>query len=352
LLYELYLIFDINVFQYITFRAGVGFLLSLFLTLLFMPIYIRWAKRQNVEQPIHDSVKQHSGKAKTPTMGGVIFIFATLISSLFTINFDSLYAVAGVLTLFFFSAIGVIDDSGKVLGKKNSDGLSAKMKMLLLILFSIFIGFLLYNSDFSTDLYLPFLKSPILEMGIFLIPFAVLVMISTSNAVNLTDGLDGLATVPSVFSILTLSIFAYLSGHSVLSEYLLLPDINGVGETAIIGASLMGALTGFLWYNSHPAEVFMGDSGSLAIGGFIGYLAIVTKNEILLIIIGLVFVIEAVTVILQVASFKARKKRIFLMAPIHHHFEMKNWHENKIIVRFWIIALLSNLVALISIKIR
>jgi phospho-N-acetylmuramoyl-pentapeptide-transferase len=352
LLYELYLLFDINVFQYITFRAGFGFILSLFLVLFIMPVYIRWAKSKSFQQPIHDSVKQHSTKGKTPTMGGLVFIFATLFSSLITIHFSSIYAIGGVLALLFFSGIGIVDDLGKVLGKKNSGGLSAKMKMFLLMLLSTLIGFILYDSGFSTDLYIPFMKNSVWEMGIYMIPFAVLVMISTSNAVNLTDGLDGLATVPSIFSVLTLSTFAYLSGNAILSEYLLLPDIEGVGEVAIIGASLTGALTGFLWYNAHPAQVFMGDSGSLAIGGFLGYLAIVTKNEILLILIGLIFVVEAMTVILQVASFKTRKKRIFLMTPIHHHFEMKNWHENKIIVRFWIISLLSNLVALISIKIR
>jgi phospho-N-acetylmuramoyl-pentapeptide-transferase len=317
-----------------------------------MPVYIRWAKSKSFQQPIHDSVKQHSTKGKTPTMGGLVFIFATLFSSLITIHFSSIYAIGGVLALLFFSGIGIVDDLGKVLGKKNSGGLSAKMKMFLLMLLSTLIGFILYDSGFSTDLYIPFMKNSVWEMGIYMIPFAVLVMISTSNAVNLTDGLDGLATVPSIFSVLTLSTFAYLSGNAILSEYLLLPDIEGVGEVAIIGASLTGALTGFLWYNAHPAQVFMGDSGSLAIGGFLGYLAIVTKNEILLILIGLIFVVEAMTVILQVASFKTRKKRIFLMTPIHHHFEMKNWHENKIIVRFWIISLLSNLVALISIKIR
>jgi phospho-N-acetylmuramoyl-pentapeptide-transferase len=352
MLYELYSLLDINIFHYITFRAGIAFLLSLFLTLVLMPIFIRWAKAGSFQQPIHESVTQHAGKSKTPTMGGVVFIVATIIASVITINFSSIYAVGGVLTLLLFSGIGVIDDLGKILGRKNSSGLSAKMKMLLLIIFSGVILFLLYQNDFSTDFYLPFFKNPVAELGLFILPFGVLVMISTSNAVNLTDGLDGLATVPSIFAVATLSIFAYLTGNIVLSDYLFIPNITGVGEVAIIGTALMGALTGFLWYNAHPAEVFMGDSGSLAIGGFIGYLAVVTKNEILLILIGLIFVIEAVTVIIQVASWRTRNKRVFLMAPIHHHFEMKNWHENKIIVRFWIVALLSNLLALISLKLR
>jgi phospho-N-acetylmuramoyl-pentapeptide-transferase len=352
MLYELYLLFDINIFQYITFRAGFSFFLALLLTLFFIPRFIRWATSQNFEQPINDDVKHHSKKSKTPTMGGAVFVGATLFASLLAIDFSSVYALGGVFTLILFSGIGMIDDLGKIVGKKNSSGLSAKMKLLLLILFSGVVVWYLYDNNFSTELFVPFYKNPVLDFGIFILPFGVLVMISSSNAVNLTDGLDGLATVPSIFALATLSVFAYLSGNAILSGYLLLPYIYEVGEVAIVGTALMGALTGFLWYNSHPAEVFMGDSGSLAVGGFLGYIALITKNEILLILIGLVFVIEAVTVIIQVTSFKTRKKRVFLMAPIHHHFEMKNWHENKIIVRFWIVSLLSNLIALISIKIR
>jgi phospho-N-acetylmuramoyl-pentapeptide-transferase len=186
----------------------------------------------------------------------------------------------------------------------------------------------------------------------FALFFWTLVMVSSSNAVNLTDGLDGLATVPSIFSLLSLSAFVYIGGHAVLSSYLFLPKISGSGEVVIIAAALVGSLVGFLWYNCYPAELFMGDSGSLSIGAFIGYMAIISKNEILLILIGFVFVLETVSVILQVGSFKTRKKRIFLMAPIHHHFEIKGWAENKIIVRFWILALMSNLLALMEIKLR
>ena len=188
-------------------------------------------------------------------------------------------------------------------------------------------------------------------MGVFSIGLWVLVIIATSNAVNLTDGLDGLATVPSIAALSSFVIIIYITGHANLSAYLLMPNFD-VGEVAIVAAALMGALSGFLWYNCHPAEVFMGDSGSLTIGAFLGYLAIISKSEILLLLIGSIFVIETLSVILQVGSFKLRKKRVFLMAPIHHHFEMKNWAENKIIVRFWIIAILSNLIALISLKIR
>jgi phospho-N-acetylmuramoyl-pentapeptide-transferase len=189
-------------------------------------------------------------------------------------------------------------------------------------------------------------------MGIYSIIFWMLVIVSTSNAVNLTDGLDGLATVPSIISFFTLSTIVYISGHAIFSAYLLVPNIKMAGELAILGSSMIGALIAFLWFNSLPAEVFMGDSGSLPLGGFMGYMAIVGKSEILLLIIGLIFVVETVSVILQVGSFKLRKKRVFLMAPIHHHFEHKGWKENKIIVRFWIIAFMANLFALLSFKIR
>ena len=212
-------------------------------------------------------------------------------------------------------------------------------------------SYLFIFADFNTDLYVPFIKAPVIDMGIFSIILWVIVIISTSNAVNLTDGLDGLATVPSITALTSFSIIIYITGNVKISAYLLMPSFN-VGEVAIVASALIGALTGFLWYNCHPAEVFMGDSGSLTIGAFLGYSAIISKSEILLLLIGSIFVIETLSVILQVGSFKLRKKRVFLMAPIHHHFEMKQWAESKIIVRFWIIAILSNLIALISLKIR
>jgi phospho-N-acetylmuramoyl-pentapeptide-transferase len=201
-------------------------------------------------------------------------------------------------------------------------------------------------------LYTPFYKFPIFDMGYFALILWVLVMIAASNAVNLTDGLDGLATVPSIMAFFSLSAIVYVSGHAILSSYLLLPNIKTSGELAIVGTAIIGSLIAFLWYNCHPAQVFMGDSGSLPIGAFMGYMAIVSKSEILLILIGFIFVIETVSVILQVGSYKLRQKRVFLMAPIHHHFEEKGWKENKIIVRFWIISFMANLVALLSLKIR
>jgi phospho-N-acetylmuramoyl-pentapeptide-transferase len=263
-----------------------------------------------------------------------------------------MYAIGAILTLILFSLIGFQDDYAKIKKNENLAGLKARTKLLLQIVASLIITcFLCFVADFNTDLYVPFIKTPLFDMGIYSTLFWCLVIISTSNAVNLTDGLDGLATVPSLTALASFSIIIYITGHAKFSAYLLMPNFD-VGEVAIIASALMGALMGFLWFNCHPAEVFMGDSGSLTVGALLGYLAIISKSEILLVLIASIFVIETVSVILQVGSYKLRKKRVFLMAPIHHHFEMKNWAENKIIVRFWIIAILSNLVALITLKIR
>lgn len=318
-----------------------------------MPRFIRWAQSTSSLQPINEWAPQrHQAKAKTPTMGGIVFIGATILASLISIKFSNLYAVGAVVTLIFFALIGFQDDIAKIKKNENLAGLKARTKLFLQTTFALIISIFLYTlSDFNTSLYVPFLKNPIFDMGIFAIFLWVIVIIATSNAVNLTDGLDGLATVPSITALASFSIIIYIIGNANTSSYLLMPNIN-IGEVAIVSSALIGALSGFLWYNCHPAEVFMGDSGSLTIGAFLGYLAIISKSEILLLLIGSIFVIETLSVILQVGSYKLRKKRVFLMAPIHHHFEMKNWAENKIIVRFWIIATLSNVIALITLKIR
>ena len=353
MLYLLYEHFGINLFQYITVRAGFAFFVAFFLTLYLLPKFIRWAIAKNSYQPIYSlAPKNHQQKSKTPTMGGIVFVGSTLIASLLTIKPNNHYALFGLLTIVLFSAIGIYDDLGKILKKSNQSGLSAKRKFSLQILFAFLVSLALYSIDFPTTLYIPFYKYPLFDMGMLAIPFWTLVIVATSNAVNLTDGLDGLATVPSIFALATLGVITYITGHALLSSYLLLPKIIGVGEVVVIAAALIGALIGFLWYNCHPAEVFMGDSGSLALGAFIAYMAIISKSEILLLLIGSVFVMEALSVIIQVISYKTRGKRVFLMAPIHHHFEEKKWNETKIIVRFWIIALISNLVALITLKIR
>lgn len=353
MLYLFYHDFGINFFSYITVRAGVALILGFVFTIYFMPKFIKWAKNKNANQPIYElAPKTHQNKNKIPTMGGLIFIISTILASLICVKLNNLYVVLGLLTLGGFAFIGYFDDIAKIIGHSNSAGFSAKKKFLLQNLLAIIIATSLFFSDLTTNFYLPFLKNPLFDMKFFSILFWILVLSASSNAVNLTDGLDGLATIPSIFSLSTLAIFAYLCGHSIFSSYLILPKVAGVGEISIICGALIGSLLGFLWFNCYPAEVFMGDSGSLSIGAFIGYCGIVTKNEILLILIGFVFVVETLSVILQVGSFKIYKKRIFLMAPLHHHFELKGWVENKIIVRFWMVAFLTNLIALASLKLR
>ena len=353
MLYWLHELLDINLLGYITIRAGISFFLALFFTIFLMPYFIKWAKKTSSVQPINKwAPENHQQKASTPTMGGIVFIGATILASLLTIKFSNVYALGAILTLLLFSLIGFQDDIAKIKKNENLAGLKARSKLLLQIISAFIItSYLCLFANFNTELYVPFVKTAVFDMGIYSIVFWILVIIATSNAVNLTDGLDGLATVPSITALSSFSIIIYITGHATLSSYLLMPNFD-VGEVAIVASALIGALTGFLWYNCHPAEVFMGDSGSLTVGAFLGYLAIISKSEILLLLIGSIFVIETLSVILQVGSYKLRKKRVFLMAPIHHHFEMKNWAENKIIVRFWIIAILSNIVALISLKLR
>ncbi len=352
MLYELSQLLDINLFGYISVRAGFAFFISFMLTLLVMPKYLAWAISKKANQPISKYVPAHEGKRHTPTMGGAIFLIATLISALVTTNLENVYVWGGLITLLGFGLVGFQDDLGKVISKDNLEGLSARGKMGLLAVIATLVTGIIVYSGFSTEFYIPFYKKPLFDMGYFAILFWVLVFLATTNAVNLTDGLDGLATVPSVIALFSLSAIVYVTGHAIFSSYLLVPNIKGVGEVMILATALAGGLLGFLWYNSYPAEVFMGDTGSLAIGGFLAYLAILGKSEILLILIGLIFVIETVSVILQVGSFKLRQKRIFKMAPIHHHFELKGWAENKIIVRFWMISFIANILALITFKFR
>ena len=352
--YHLYELTNLNIFQYISVRAGIAFFLAFGLTGYFMPKFIAWAKAKNASQPIYELAPQsHQKKGKTPTMGGLVFISTAIVASLLCAKLNNTFVIASILTLIGFMLLGFKDDYAKILGAKNHAGLTPKAKMLAQVGISFIISAILYfTKALDTNFYLPFYKFAIFDLGIFAIAFWTLVIVAASNAVNLTDGLDGLATVPAIFSLITLGVFAYICGHAVFSSYLLLPKIVGVGESIVVASALIGSLMGFLWFNCYPAEIFMGDTGSLSIGGYVGLMGVMTKNEILLIIIGFVFVMETLSVILQVGSFKIFKKRIFLMAPIHHHFELKGWVENKIIVRFWIIALLANLIALTALKVR
>lgn len=352
MLYELSHLLDINLFGYITVRSGFAFFIAFILTLVIMPKYLAWAISKKASQPINKYVPAHEGKRHTPTMGGAVFLSATVIAVLLSADLGNLFVLAGLVTLIGFGLVGFKDDIGKILSGNNLEGLSARGKLAGQVIVALFAIGILFYADFPTTFYIPFFKNELFDMSYFATIFWVLVFLATTNAVNLTDGLDGLATVPSVIALVTLGTIIYVTGHAIFSGYLLVPNIKGVGEVTIMASALAGGLLGFLWYNCYPAEIFMGDTGSLAIGGFLAYLAILGKSEILLILIGLIFVIETVSVILQVGSFKLRGKKVFLMAPIHHHFEMKKWAENKIIVRFWMISLIANILALISFKFR
>ncbi|MDY2585493.1 phospho-N-acetylmuramoyl-pentapeptide-transferase [Helicobacter sp.] len=352
MLYYLYAFFDINVLQYITVRSGVAFFTALLLTIFIMPYYILWAQKKQANQPISKfAPKNHQQKANTPTMGGIVFVGTTLLATLLCTKLTHLYVLLGIATLLFFALLGMRDDYAKISQNKNA-GMRARNKFAIQILISLLLSFALYFTPLNSEFYLPFFKNAIFDWGILSIAFWTLVLVATSNAVNLTDGLDGLVAIPSIYALTSLSVFVYVAGHSGLSAYLLYPKVLDSGELVILSAALIGALIGFLWYNCYPAQVFMGDSGSLSMGGFIAYMAIVSKNEILLFLIGFIFVVEALSVILQIGSYKTLGKKIFLMAPLHHHFEEKGLSESKIIVRFWIVALMSNLIALLSLKFR
>ena len=341
-----------HILGYISIRAGFAFLLAFLLVLILMPKYLAWAISKNASQPISKYVAAHASKGSTPTMGGAVFLAATLIAAFIVIDLANPFVWGGIITLVGFGLVGFKDDAGKVLSRDNLEGLTPKQKMGLQVIIAVMATGLLVYIGFPTEFYIPFVKKPLFDMGYFAIPFWVLMFLATTNAVNLTDGLDGLATVPSIIALFSLGAITYITGHVLAANYLLVPHINGVGEMIVLAFALAGALMGFLWYNCYPAEIFMGDTGSLAIGGFLAYLAILGKSEVLLILIGFVFVMETLSVILQVGSYKLRKKRIFRMAPIHHHFELKEWAENKIIIRFWMIAFISNILALITLKIR
>ncbi|MCB9092411.1 MAG: phospho-N-acetylmuramoyl-pentapeptide-transferase [Halobacteriovoraceae bacterium] len=343
----------LNVFRYITFRSFIGFALASLLSVWLGRKFIAYMKSLQFEQSIRDNGPQsHMVKKGTPTMGGILIVGVAVGILGLLGNFTSppFLICLGVGLSYFF--LGWLDDYLKVV-KKNSDGVSAKMKLLWQFATAFIAAWIMIHFKIiDTTLYFPFLKDVSIDLGWFYILFVGIVIVGSSNAVNLTDGLDGLAVGPIITSIGTLSLLAYLAGHQQLSQYLLIPYTPGAGELTVMGASIIGACVGFLWYNSYPAQIFMGDVGSLSLGGFLGTMAVLTKNEILFVLIGGVFVMEALSVIIQVGSFKLRKKRVFKMAPIHHHFELKGWKEPKVIVRFWIISLVLAVLSLASLKLR
>ncbi len=345
-----------NVFNYLTLRAILGVLTALLISLLIGPYMIRKLSAYNVGQPIRDDgPESHLSKAGTPTMGGALIIVAIAISTLLWANLENRFIWVVIAVMFMYGAIGWVDDYKKLV-KKDPKGLASRYKYLWQSIVGFGVAIYLFDSAVSpveTQLIVPFFKDIIIPLSAVLyVLLTYFVIVGTSNAVNLTDGLDGLAILPSVMVAGALGIFAYLSGHSGFAEYLSIPYIPGVGELVIFCGALVGAGLGFLWFNTYPAMVFMGDVGSLPLGAALGIIAVITKHEILLSIVGGLFVIETLSVIFQVLSYKTRKKRIFLMAPIHHHYELKGWAEPKIIVRFWIISIILALIGLSTLKLR
>jgi phospho-N-acetylmuramoyl-pentapeptide-transferase len=343
----------LNIFKYITFRTFTAFIISLVLSLVLGKKFIDYMKKKHFGQVVRDDGPQkHLRKSGTPTMGGIFIIFSIIISLIFCGNVNSAVFNATMTVLLSYFVLGLVDDYLKVL-KKDTDGVSPKAKLIWQFLTAGIVSYYLYSTNnLDTKLYLPFIKDSVIDLGLWYVVFSSIVVVGSSNAVNLTDGLDGLAIGNVIISASILGILAYLSGHNELSEYLFIPYVKGSGELLVIVGSLIGAGFGFLWYNSHPAEVFMGDVGSLSLGGALGMIAVSTKNEFLFVITGGIFVIEALSVIIQVASFKLRGKRVFKMAPIHHHFELKGWDENKVIIRFWIMGIILGMISLATLKIR
>jgi phospho-N-acetylmuramoyl-pentapeptide-transferase len=345
-----------NVFRYITFRVAAAILTALLLSWLLGPWFIRTLRRLSVGQNIRDVGPQaHQVKAGTPTMGGVLILAAALGATLLWGNLTNAYVWIVVLVTAAFGAIGFADDYIKVRKRRNL-GLTARAKMGLQILAAAALGTTLFvlpsDYGFTPDVYFPFFKQLYLPLGYFYILFAMVVLVGASNAVNLTDGLDGLAIGATSVAAATYAVFTYIAGNRLISGYLQITHVERVGEVSVFCGALVGAGLGFLWYNSHPAEVFMGDVGSLALGGGIGTVAVLAKQEILLVFVGGLFVLEALSVIIQVASFKLRGKRVFRMAPLHHHFELSGWAEPKVIVRFWILSILFALLSLSTLKLR
>ncbi|MFQ3573411.1 MAG: phospho-N-acetylmuramoyl-pentapeptide-transferase [Thermodesulfovibrionales bacterium] len=355
-LYSLYIYFTpFNVFKYITFRTAMAALTAMLVTFIIAPRIINWLKKISMTQQIRDDGPQtHIKKAGTPTMGGIIIIIAITVSMLMWGNLTNFYVISVLSSLICFGIIGFIDDYIKSV-RKNPQGLKARYKFGAQVIFATTLSIFLYmnpQDPFNTVLSIPFFKKWLIDLGMFYIPFAVFVIVGSSNAVNLTDGIDGLAIGLVAIASIVNGALVYLSGHVIFANYLQVLYIPGIGELTVFCGAMLGAALGFLWYNAYPAQVFMGDVGSLSLGGCLGTLAVVTKHEIVLAVVGGIFVLETISVVLQVLSFKLTGKRIFKMAPIHHHFELKGWPEPKVIVRFWIIGVILALFSLATLKLR
>ncbi len=355
LLYPLHKYFSfLNVFKYITFRTFGAAITGIVLSMLAGSWFIQMMRKKQMGQTIReDGPQSHLSKKGTPTMGGGLVLFCIGVSTLLWADLSNRFIWIVLFVTFSTAIIGWFDDYKKVV-QKNPKGLSGKKKIFWQSLIALCVGLAVYVDldASSTLLRFPFFKEFSLQLGWVYIPFTMLVIVGASNAVNLTDGLDGLAIGPIIITSVTYALLAYLAGHSKIAEYLQIPHIPGSGELAVFCGAIAAAGLGFLWYNAYPAQVFMGDIGSLPLGAAIGAVAILTKNEILLVLIGGIFVVEALSVIAQVISFKTTGKRVLKMAPLHHHFELKGWAEPKVIVRFWIISILFAIMALSTLKLR
>jgi phospho-N-acetylmuramoyl-pentapeptide-transferase len=346
----------LRLFRYITFRGAVAIVIALLISLLFGPALIRWLQRLNLRQYIREEgPAAHQSKGGTPTMGGVLILLALTVSALLCIRWDSPLSWLLLGSTLAFGAIGFADDFLKMRRRQNL-GLTSKQKFALQILAAGAVAWALYQyrltGHYDTSLTVPFFKEVQPDLGWLFVPFAMVVLVGTSNAVNLTDGLDGLAIGSTLIAAATYAVLTYAAGNAKIADYLDIPYVRDTGELSIFAAALVGASLGFLWYNAHPAQVFMGDVGSLALGAAIGTLALIIKQELLLVIVGGLFVTEAASVIIQVTSYKLRGKRVFRCAPIHHHFEMGGWKETQVVIRFWILAFLFALMGLATLKIR
>jgi phospho-N-acetylmuramoyl-pentapeptide-transferase len=342
-----------NVFRYITFRTFLSFLTAFLFCWWYGPHFITRLVRRQVGQTIRDDGPQtHKKKQGTPTMGGGLILISVLVPFLLWMDMREPLVWAVFAITFCFGLIGYYDDYLKV-SKKNTKGLPGKLRLFLEFFSSgAVVAILLYYNLLPSTITVPFFKTVDFDVGWFYVAFASLVIVGCANAVNLTDGLDGLAIAPVIIAATTYMLFAYVTGHAKIAGYLQIPHIAGAGELAPVAAAFVAAGLGFLWYNAYPAQVFMGDVGSLSLGGFLGTMAVLTKQELLLIVIGVVFVVEALSVIMQVASFKTTGKRVFKMAPLHHHFELKGMDEQKVTIRFWIVSIILAILSLTTLKLR
>ena len=346
----------LNVFRYLTFRTGLSVMSSMIIVFLIGGPFIRFIGSHKMTGPIRkdgpiDHIVKKSG---TPIMGGLLILAGILFGTLLWADLNNHYIWVLLMVVTSFGLLGAMDDYLKI-KHNNSRGISSLMKIICQVILSLIAIFLLLNfgdNEHLKNVYIPFFKNSVIHLGLFFIPFSLFIIVGSSNAVNLTDGLDGLATVPVMLVALSFTLICYIVGNTVFSEYLQIPYIPNVGETSIFCGSIVGSCLGFLWYNAPPAKIFMGDTGSLALGGSLGAVSIISKHEIVLGIIGGLFVLETASVIIQVVSFKLTGKRVFMMAPLHHHFEKKGWAESTVVIRFWIISIILALIGLATLKLR